>query len=63
MTTAAFCEGLRKALDRFATRPVDPAVVDRLLSCVSYVSGGPEEPVGPRMIVDSKNGTRRGGHP
>jgi glucose-6-phosphate 1-dehydrogenase len=64
MTTAAFCEGLRKALDRFATRPVDPAVVDRLLSCVSYVSGGPEEPgsfdrLRDRLeVIEAQRGTR-----
>lgn len=64
MTTAAFCDGLRKSLDQFATRKVEPDVVERLLSCVTYVQGGPEDEasfdrLGETLVaIEQKRGTR-----
>ncbi|MDC7786952.1 glucose-6-phosphate dehydrogenase [Rhodoplanes sp. TEM] len=64
MTTEAFCAGLRDALGKFATRKVEPDVVERLLACVTYVQGGPEDDasfdrLGERLRqIEARRGTR-----
>ncbi|MGA2940551.1 MAG: glucose-6-phosphate dehydrogenase [Xanthobacteraceae bacterium] len=40
----AFRDDLAKSLPKFATRKVDDAVARKLLSCVAYVQGDPDEP-------------------
>jgi glucose-6-phosphate 1-dehydrogenase len=39
----AFCEDLAKSLPRFTNRPVDQEVLKRVLGCVAYVQGGPDD--------------------
>ncbi len=39
-----FREDLAKSLPKFATRKIDNAVVEKLLACVAYVQGGPDDP-------------------
>jgi glucose-6-phosphate 1-dehydrogenase len=40
----AFRADLEKSLPQFATRKIDDAVVKKLLSCVAYVQGDPDDP-------------------
>jgi glucose-6-phosphate 1-dehydrogenase len=40
----AFRDDLAKSLPKFATRKVDDAVVKKLLACVAYVQGEPDDP-------------------
>jgi glucose-6-phosphate 1-dehydrogenase len=42
-TSEAFRDDLAKSLPKFATRKIDESVVKRLLGCVGYVQGDPEE--------------------
>jgi glucose-6-phosphate 1-dehydrogenase len=42
-TSEAFRDDLAKSLPRFATRKIDESVVKRVLGCVGYVQGDPEE--------------------
>jgi glucose-6-phosphate 1-dehydrogenase len=42
-TSEAFRDGLAKSLPKFATRKIDESVVKRVLGCVGYVQGDPEE--------------------
>jgi len=44
MSGDAFRAGLEKSLGDFATRPVKPEVVRRLLECVDYVAGDADDP-------------------
>src|SRR3712207_56288 len=39
LTNEAFRANLREGLQRFATRPVEPAIAERLLGCATYVQG------------------------
>jgi glucose-6-phosphate 1-dehydrogenase len=41
---AAFRDDLAKSLSQYATRKVDAAVVKKLLACVAYVQGEPDDP-------------------
>jgi glucose-6-phosphate 1-dehydrogenase len=43
-SSEAFRADLEKSLPKFATRKVDGAVVKKLLSCVAYVQGDPDDP-------------------
>jgi glucose-6-phosphate 1-dehydrogenase len=43
-SSEAFREDLAKSLPKFATRKVDKAVAEKLLSCVAYVQGDPDDP-------------------
>jgi glucose-6-phosphate 1-dehydrogenase len=43
-SSGAFRDSLLDGLRAFATRPVDPAVADRLLSCATYVQGDIDDP-------------------
>ena len=40
----AFRADLEKSLPRFATRKIDAAAVKKLLACVAYVQGDPDDP-------------------
>jgi glucose-6-phosphate 1-dehydrogenase len=42
-SSEAFREDLAKSLPKFATRKIDDAVVKKLLSCVAYVQGDPDD--------------------
>src|SRR5208282_2381140 len=42
-TSAAFRDELAKSLPKFATRQIDQSVVKRLLGCVAYVQGDPDD--------------------
>ncbi|HEY1981599.1 MAG TPA: glucose-6-phosphate dehydrogenase [Xanthobacteraceae bacterium] len=42
-TSEAFRDDLAKTLPKFATRKIDESVVKRVLGCVGYVQGDPEE--------------------
>src|SRR6202167_6554535 len=42
-TSEAFRDDLAKSLPKFATRQIDQSVVKRVLGCVGYVQGDPEE--------------------
>jgi glucose-6-phosphate 1-dehydrogenase len=44
LSSDAFRADLEKSLPKFATRQVDEAVVKRLLACVAYVQGAPDDP-------------------
>jgi glucose-6-phosphate 1-dehydrogenase len=43
-SSEAFRADLEKSLPKFATRKIDAAVVKKLLSCVAYVQGDPDDP-------------------
>src|SRR6202034_3936983 len=43
-SSEAFRDDLAKSLPKFATRKADDAVADKLLSCVAYVQGDPDDP-------------------
>jgi glucose-6-phosphate 1-dehydrogenase len=43
-SSAAFRADLEKSLPKFATRKLDQAVVKRVLGCVAYVQGEPDDP-------------------
>jgi glucose-6-phosphate 1-dehydrogenase len=43
-SSEAFRDDLAKSLPKFATRKVDDAVAKKLLSCVAYVQGEPDDP-------------------
>jgi len=43
-SSAAFRDDLAKSLPKFATRKIDDAVVKKLLACVAYVQGEPDDP-------------------
>jgi glucose-6-phosphate 1-dehydrogenase len=43
-SSEAFRADLEKSLPKFATRKIDAAIVKKLLSCVAYVQGDPEDP-------------------
>jgi glucose-6-phosphate 1-dehydrogenase len=43
-SSEAFRDDLAKSLPKFATRKVDEAVAKKLLSCVAYVRGEPDDP-------------------
>jgi glucose-6-phosphate 1-dehydrogenase len=49
-TSAAFCDDLAKSLPKFATRQIDQSVVKRVLGCVAYVQGDPEDETTYRKI-------------
>jgi len=42
-SSAAFREDLAKSLPKFATRDLDQRVVNKLLSCVAYIEGEPDD--------------------
>jgi glucose-6-phosphate 1-dehydrogenase len=42
-TSETFCDDLAKSLPKFATRDIDERVVKRLLACVAYVQGEPDD--------------------
>jgi glucose-6-phosphate 1-dehydrogenase len=42
-SSAAFRDDLAKCLPKFATRDIDERVVERLLACVGYVQGEPDD--------------------
>jgi glucose-6-phosphate 1-dehydrogenase len=42
-TSEAFRDDLAKSLPKYATRKIDDSVVKRVLGCVAYVQGDPEE--------------------
>jgi glucose-6-phosphate 1-dehydrogenase len=42
-TSESFRADLAKSLPKYATRPIDQSVVDKLLACVAYVQGDPED--------------------
>ncbi len=44
LSTDAFRDGLERALRQFATRELDPELVQQLLACVSYLYGEAEDP-------------------
>ncbi len=44
LSTEVFRDGLEKALRQFGTRKLDPAVVQQLLGCVSYLDGEADDP-------------------
>src|ERR1044072_1859535 len=44
MTSDKLRDSLMKGLRQFATRPVDDAIAQRLLACVTCVEAGPKEP-------------------
>src|SRR3954470_14797803 len=44
MSNDALRDDLMKGLRKFATRPVDDAVAERLLACVSAIEADPKEP-------------------
>ena len=43
-SSEAFRDGLAQSLPKFATRQLDQAVVNRLLGCVAYLQGDPDDP-------------------
>jgi glucose-6-phosphate 1-dehydrogenase len=43
-SSEAFRDDLAKSLPKFATRKVDDAIARKLLSCVAYVQGEPDDP-------------------
>jgi glucose-6-phosphate 1-dehydrogenase len=43
-SSEAFRADLEKSLPKFATRKIDSAVVKKLLSCVAYIQGDPDDP-------------------
>src|ERR1700722_20518914 len=42
-SSEAFRADLEKSLPRFATRKIEAAAVEKLLSCVAYVQGDPDD--------------------
>src|SRR4029077_13729027 len=42
-SSEAFRADLAKSLQKFATRQLDHGVVDRLLACVAYIQGDPDD--------------------
>src|SRR5471032_758005 len=44
MSNEALRDGLMKGLHEFATRPVDDAIAQRLLECVTCIAADPKEP-------------------
>jgi glucose-6-phosphate 1-dehydrogenase len=55
----AFRDDLAKSLPKFATRKVDGAVAKRLLSCVAYVQGEPDDPQTYKKLGDVLEGVER----
>jgi glucose-6-phosphate 1-dehydrogenase len=51
-TSAAFRDDLAKSLPKFATRQIDQCVAERLLGCVAYVQGDPEDEATYRKLGD-----------
>ena len=43
-SSEAFRDDLAESLPKFATRKVDAAIAKKLLSCVAYVQGEPDDP-------------------
>jgi len=63
-TSAAFRDELAKSLPKFATRQIDQSVVKRLLGCVAYVQGDPDDEATYRKIeqelarIEPERGTK-----
>jgi glucose-6-phosphate 1-dehydrogenase len=50
-SSTAFRADLERSLPKFATRAIDAAVVNKLLACVAYVQGDPDDPQTYRKIA------------
>src|SRR4029078_4728944 len=61
MTSDKMRDSLMKGLRQFATRPVDDAIAQRLLACVTCVEADPREPESfdaMRQQLDAREGAR-----